>query len=193
MPNARWRSRSFTGGATSRRRKSSTAAVSLARAVEPGKRHFDQLALDARALEALPDPSDAPAVKRAPVLREQLRVAGIVEVALLADGRDRPPDRLLFDTGALEARPQLGHAVLALGKLAVAEPERVCQRLFVRGGRVFLQRYAARMSPAIGGSPELVIAATSFSKSSGSSSLASPPSSSRSIGSTVASVTPSAA
>jgi len=52
-------SRSFAGGDESATQDLDGRGP-LARAVEPGERGFDQLALDARALEALADAGDAP-------------------------------------------------------------------------------------------------------------------------------------
>src|SRR5439155_20489677 len=91
----------------------------------------DELRCDARLLEPPRDPLAAPAVQRAPVLGEARGVAGVVEVALVGQHRDRALDRRCVELAPAQVPAQLGDRAVAPAELAVRELERRLQSRLV--------------------------------------------------------------
>src|SRR5262249_9818290 len=101
--------------------------LALGADVEARGELVDQLAGDARGLEAGADPRHAPPVDGATILDQQARVARVVEIALVGDDRERLADRPRWQPLAFEPRAQFGDAVLAAREVAVAARQRVVE------------------------------------------------------------------
>ena len=109
-PSARSRSRSLDGGVGQAPREHGERRLELLARVALAERRLDVLAPNPRRDQPTLDPLAAPGVDRPAVLREALRVAGVVEVALATRARRPRRRRSPASTpSALEVPAQLEH------------------------------------------------------------------------------------
>jgi hypothetical protein len=89
-------------------REEALSRCQLVRAAALGERRLDQLGGYATARQVLLDPLGSPAVQRAPVLGEPLRIPGVIEDVRALELADHLVDQPGLDPLALEIGPQLG-------------------------------------------------------------------------------------
>ena len=126
-PSARSRSRSWAGGCGEAPAQDGEGRLELlARAlVAEGGR--DQLGIHPHREQAAFDPLGAPCIDGAPVLREALGVAGVVEIAQVAQLLDGLLDDGRLDPLGGEPLAHLGHRAVAVAEEAVGQVQRVLQ------------------------------------------------------------------
>ena len=126
-PSARSRSRSWDGGAGKRRRSDGDRRLELLAGVLLAERRGDEPRVDADGEQTALDPLRAPGVDRAPVLGEALRVAGVVEVAVVRQLLEGRLQDLRLDPLGGEVLAHLGHRAVAVAEVAVGQVQRVLQ------------------------------------------------------------------
>src|SRR5579884_114578 len=87
----------------------------------------DQLAIDPPRDQLAADPVDSPLLQRALVGGEQAGEAGVVQVSLPGEPRERRLDHRRIDAPAREVGARLGHRPLAPGELAEGEAQRALE------------------------------------------------------------------